>query len=263
MSSSNHFHLTLPSNASMDIYPNNTIAQYVTKLPRRIELNGDWSVSLKEISTPLAFCNIRANYYKLTVKSNEMEEPEEFVMQEGNYLTEESIIDELNRLVYDYQANVRFGLVMIDGVNVRFRLLTANNVAVRLNRALANLLGMGSDGIHDFTNSAYTAPTPIDIPFQAQITTLYVYCNILEHVIVGDKTAPLLRVVEGQINEKKTRMHDLLNAPLFVPVQKKSFDTIEMWIMTDTGHPVPFSSSSGKSHVVLEFKKSGLLDSLI
>jgi len=35
------FHLTLPSNASMDIYPNKTAAQYVTKLPKRIELDGD------------------------------------------------------------------------------------------------------------------------------------------------------------------------------------------------------------------------------
>jgi len=235
----------------------------MTKLPRRIELNGDWSVSLKEISTPLAFCNIRANYYKFTVKSYQMEEPVEFVMQEGNYLTVESIIDELNRLVDDYRENVRFGLVMIDEINIRFRLLTANDVVVRLNRALANLLGMGTDGIQYFTNSVYTAPTPIDIPYQAQITTLYIYCNILEHVIVGDTTAPLLRVVEGQLNEKKTRMHDLLNTPLFVPVQKKSFDTIEIWIMTDTGHPVPFNSSSGKSHVVLEFKKCGLLDNLI
>ena len=151
---------------------------------------------------------------------------------------------------------------MIDDSNIRFRLLTANNVVVRMNRALANLLGMGSDGIQDFTNFAYTAPTAINVTVQAQITTLYVYCNILEHVIVGDSTAPLLRVVESQINQKKTRMHDL-NTSLFVPVQKKSFDTIEIWIMTDTGHPVPFSSSSGKSHVVLEFKKSGLLDSLI
>jgi len=56
-------------------------------------------------------------------------------------------------------------------------------------------------------------------------------------------------------------MHKNLHTPLFVPVQKKSFDTIEIFIMTDEGKLVPFSM--GKSHVVLEFKKSGLLDSLI
>jgi len=31
-----------------------------------------------------------------------------------------------------------------------------------------------------------------------------------------------------------------MNPPLFVPIQKKNFDTIEMNSMTDTGEPVPF-----------------------
>jgi len=42
----------------MDIYPDNMAAQFVNKLPKRVELDGDWSVSLKDISTPLAFNNI-------------------------------------------------------------------------------------------------------------------------------------------------------------------------------------------------------------
>jgi len=65
------------------------------------------------------------------------------------------------------------------------------------------MLGMGSEGVQNLTDIAYTAPEDIRVPSQVQITTLYVYCNILEHVIVGDVTAPLLRVVEGLINQKK------------------------------------------------------------
>jgi len=250
----------------MDIYPNNTTAQYVTKLPRSIELSGDWSVSLKEISTPLAFDNIVSDYYKFTLKSNETNELEhdvELAMQEGNYVTKESVIDELNRLLVPYNVGIRFGLIQIDDNTVRVRLMVAKSYVIRMNRALSYMLGMGSEGVQDLADIAYTASGEMYVPSQAQITTLYVYCNILEHVIVGDVTAPLLRIVEGLINQKKTRMHEILNTPLFVPVQKKSFDTIEIWIMTDTGHPVPFSTASGKSHIVLEFKKSSLLDHLI
>ena len=72
-SSINHFHLMLPSNSSMDIYPNNTTAQYATKLPRRIELDGgNWSVSLKDISTPTLFDNIQStvSYTHLTLPTN-------------------------------------------------------------------------------------------------------------------------------------------------------------------------------------------------
>jgi len=61
ISSRNHFHLTLPSDASIDIFPDNTAAQYVTKLPKRIELNSDWIVSLKQIFMPFTFINIESN----------------------------------------------------------------------------------------------------------------------------------------------------------------------------------------------------------
>ena len=45
--------------------------------------------------------------------------------------------------------------------------------------------------------------------------------------------------------------------------EKKSFDTIEIFfILTDTGKPVPFNSIGGKSYVVIEFKKSGVLNTV-
>jgi len=44
-------------------------------------------------------------------------------------------------------------------------------------------------------------------------------------------------------------MHSFLKPILYVPLQKKQFDTVEIKIMTDTGLPVPFLP--GKSFVVL------------
>ena len=55
---------------------------------------------------------------------------------------------------------------------------------------------MGLNGVRDFTRGMYMATGPMKIP-AVQIPNLYVYCNILEHVIVGDATAPLLRIVNG------------------------------------------------------------------
>ena len=98
------------------------------------------------------------------------------------------------------------------------------------------------------------------MPPVGNIRNMFVYCDVVEHVIVGDFTAPLLRIVQISMADPRTAiMHTEVNTPLFVPVQKKSFDTIEIGIMTDTGKPVPFRDNSGKSHVILEFKKSGAL----
>ena len=38
----NPFNLTLPSNSSMNYYPNNTLANYVTNLPYSFDLPGEW-----------------------------------------------------------------------------------------------------------------------------------------------------------------------------------------------------------------------------
>ena len=48
------FYLTLPSNASMKMYPDNTLAHYITDLPRRIDLTG----GLAEIQYPHTWYNV-------------------------------------------------------------------------------------------------------------------------------------------------------------------------------------------------------------
>ena len=53
------------------------------------------------------------------------------------------------------------------------------------------------------------------------VETLFVYCNVLEHVVVGDGMAPLLRIVGMKRKAEHDRMHKILNPPLYVPLQKK------------------------------------------
>ena len=50
--SGTHFYLTLPSNASLNEFPNNKMTSYRVKLPQSIDLEGVWEVSLYFISYP-------------------------------------------------------------------------------------------------------------------------------------------------------------------------------------------------------------------
>ena len=52
------FYLTLPSNVSMKMYPDNTLAHYITDLPRRIDLTGEWACGLAEIQYPHTWYNV-------------------------------------------------------------------------------------------------------------------------------------------------------------------------------------------------------------
>ena len=52
-----HFHVTLPSNNSLDTHPNNTTSRFTVKLPDQIELNGDYEVGLAELLYPHTWFN--------------------------------------------------------------------------------------------------------------------------------------------------------------------------------------------------------------
>ena len=93
----------------MCIRDSNTTAQYATKLPRRIELDGgNWSVSLKDISTPTLFNNVQSNTCKFKLIGFR-QLPLNMSLPGKMYKTNQSVIDEMNRLTnpYDVQFSLR------------------------------------------------------------------------------------------------------------------------------------------------------------
>ena len=53
------FYVTLPSNSSMQYFPDNKTSNFVTKLSRALQLYGEWEVGLAEIDYLHAWYNIR------------------------------------------------------------------------------------------------------------------------------------------------------------------------------------------------------------
>jgi len=75
----------------------------------------------------------------------------------------------------------------------------------------------------------------------------------LEHIPVGDTKAPLLRIVHTA-SKSGDIVHMIYEKPLYVPLQQKNFDSIEIDIRSDTGNPIPFEY--GKVIVTLHFRLS-------
>jgi len=88
----------------------------------------------------------------------------------------------------------------------------------------------------------------------AIVRSLYVYCDLLEAVPVGDAIMPLLRIVNMSERRDHANTHQSMKKVLFMPVHKKHFDTIEILMLDDTGSVVLFED--GKSVVVLEFTRA-------
>jgi len=89
------FYVTLPSNSSMDCYPYNSVARFMTKLNAVIELEGDWEVNLAEISFPSDIENVSDGhcYYTIYVEDRFFRK---VTLDAKHYATIRDLVREMN-----------------------------------------------------------------------------------------------------------------------------------------------------------------------
>ena len=123
-------------------------------------------------------------------------------------------------------------------------------VGVRFSPDLARMLGFSSDRTYG-GRDIHVAEHPVSI--YENLHLVYVYCDLLEQVLVGDTKAPLLRIIDRTSPEKSNVMHVASNPVQYVPLQKKHFDTMAIKLATDGGERVPFVA--GKWILIIEFRR--------
>jgi len=118
---------------------------------------------------------------------------------------------------------------------------------------LCTICGIRVNPLTNGSNVVKVIPGATTSDINGGIHNLYVYCDILENVPVGDTESPLLRVVDtsGRSGES---IHHTFEQPRYVPIQKKRFDSIEIDIKDDVGQPIAFET--GKLFVVLHFRRA-------
>ena len=90
------FYLTLPSNSSMNYYPDNTLAHYTTVLAQDVDLSGRWEVGLSEIQYPYSWHNM--NDYAGWIIVHKDHQTKKMDLPPGQYDTPEQLIAGLNQL---------------------------------------------------------------------------------------------------------------------------------------------------------------------
>ena len=252
---SHHFHVTLPSDSSLNYYPNNTVAHYITKLSERIHLDGEYEVGLAEIIYPHSWFNVNnedGKYWIATWEAGTLRD--KAYIRSGYYSDENAFMKHLTdeaaqalgsdeeliaRFVYDATSSkVTIEMKMRD---------TVRNLA--LSPSLKRFLGFTGSWVAIRTHSLIADET---FEFNNDLSLMYVYCDIATYTAVGDTKAPLLRVcnVSGQHREivRITYSH-----PYYIPLARRDFDTIEININDGLGQPMPFEF--GKSVVTLHFRR--------
>ena len=111
---------------------------------------------------------------------------------------------------------------------------------VKISSKLARILGFG-DGSAD----AYTFYAPseaVNMPdFTGGEHALFIYSSIVDHQIIGDTLAPLLRVVCPETKNIGNNMaSEKYIKPYYVDLARTYIDVIDVQIRTTTGRFYPF-----------------------
>lgn len=122
---------------------------------------------------------------------------------------------------------------------------------IKLSPSLARQLGL-LPGTNLLTHPNSHQPVEVD---RGLPQLIYCYCDIIEEQLVGDTTAPLLRIVNTESKDYSfgRECTQIFNAPIYVPVQKREFSTIEIDLRDGTGSVLPFAH--GTSSVLLDFRR--------
>ena len=169
----------LPSNACLDIFPDNTLSSYLVKLERPLRLNGKWVVGMVEMHYPNLWNNVTERRIIILQGTNSAK------------ITYVAIHD----TSFNMESSIRFTRDKIQ--NACLVEVKECDLKIKLSNNLANILGL-ENIYHKFGKSRGTRMCDIAEGF----SSLYVYCIIVEPQIVGDVQAQLFRIV--RVKEKKS-----------------------------------------------------------
>ena len=232
--------MTLPSNASMKMHPDNTLTHYVTNLPQRIDLTGEWECGLAEFQYPHTWYNVTENDVWLFL--NPVDAPDTYRRTKlscGYYDDPLTLMYHVR--LYSLRTVNTQAQMSYSSVTQKMMLhMTANTLFTIPHHTTASMLGFRRPVASDSVTSSSSIvigsrPSDSSYPFHVEaddvvnltqgFDTLYVYTDIVESRIVGDTLAPLLRALSisgrhgDRVSARFTNVH-------YVPLLCSNFNSI-------------------------------------
>jgi len=240
------FYVTLPSNACLDIFPDNTLANYLIKLDRPLRLEGKWVVGLVEIHFPNSWDNI--NDGEVIIEQDESRSLKILNIKSGRYRTVEDVISALHHCLAGFNMQSSVSIFYDKTENYCYIRIDANDIRIKLSNNLSNILGL-EHKTYAFGETKGKRQCDIAEGF----TSLYVYTNLVEPQIVGDIQAQLLRIVPIKERSKEPNQVVSFQHVQYLPIINTGTESVEVVIRRDDGRKPSFQS--GKVIVSLHFKK--------
>ena len=244
--SGTHFYLTLPSNSSLGVFPDNKTTSYRAKLPQTIDLEGNWEVGLYSVSYPNSWYTLQDGSDTHIFYMDTSGVFQQAIIDYGYHQSMQDLVKAANKaLAKNVNDNIKSTYNTLNGkVTVQLK----KGYQLGLIGRMSIILGFGDTDLKIITKTT-VSPNVTDLTV---VSTIYVYCDIVDPQVVGDTSAQLLKSIpaEGKFGDVIAKTFTNIQ---YVPVQTKSFENVEVLLRNDTGDPVPFER--GKVIITLHFKQ--------
>ena len=258
------FTIELVSNASSQLFPNNTLSSFTSFLPEQVNLDGQWEVAISEIFYPSMYQNVTEG--KFIFYDEELSKTTEaYYLEPGLYSSITDIVEAMNTLIQE-RNNHRDTCITIkvSRVTQKVKVYLANeesSLAI-FSTDLGHMFGgdvRSDSGILMRGKEPHEQTFAYDI---VRIHSLMIYTDIVEYNIVGDTKAPLLRCFPFI---SKLKSGDIITTGQYMNYQtfsnlqfkrllKNSFHSIHIDLRDTSGEKIPFVSV-GITRLVLMFRK--------
>lgn len=275
------FYLQCPSNSSMDIFPNNTLANYTVNLDNALELNENYEVGLAEMQYPQSWDNVRKESNKFEIryqyprsgKDRHMDKevptgyyasiPELIAVIKNIYgSTKDKKSNDkvtLEGLEMEYNPSTRRVFISTDEMKIRIRRANgkvhtpkAQSASIVLKDDIARLLGFrhGTTIVTGRSVESEFAATP-----SGGFHQMYLYTDIIHPQPHPDGYVSILRTIAVEGKPSQEYLSRRFQKIYYMPLMKYTINTITFQITDDIGKLVGFDY--GKVLAILHFRRKG------
>ena len=187
--------MELVSNASRDMFPNNTLSSFTNFLPEQVNLEGQWEVAISEISYPSMYQNLTKGIFKC-IDEKLSKSTTRYKLEPGVYTSITDIVEAINMLIQERNNhNETCITVKVSRRTQKVVTMLANDTSglafcsTDLGFVLGNKVG-NELRVLMIGKGPHKPKVAYDV---VRIHSLMIYTNIEEYNIVGDTKHLLLR----------------------------------------------------------------------
>ena len=259
------FTLELVSNASAQLFPDNTLSSFTNFLPEQLNLDGQWEVEISGLSYPSMYQIVTEGEFeffdKKLSKSSEF-----YYLEPGLYPSITDIVEAMNILIQE-RDNHSENWIKVKASRrtqkVEIYLANEGSGLAFFSTDLGHIFGsnIGNEfGVMSRGKGPHKPEFAYDI---VRIHSLMIYTDLIEYNIVGDINASLLRCFPfiskltcgDNITTGQYMNYQTFSNLQFRPLLKNSFHSIHIDLRDTSGEKIAFVSVS-ITRLVLMFQKA-------